>query len=52
MIQIRFINCTDKQLQNINFDLSDNLSKITIFEIVCKIIQNKSFRSYNDIMKK
>lgn len=45
MIQCRFMNCTYKQVQNNSLAITDIIFKMTIFKIVCKSIENKSFRN-------
>lgn len=51
MIQCRFMNFTYKQVQNNSLAITDIIFKMTIFKIVCKRIENKSFRSFNDTKK-
>lgn len=43
MIQCRFMNFTYKQVQNNSLAITDIIFKMTIFKIVCKRIENKSF---------
>lgn len=44
MIQCRFMNFTYKKVQNNSLAITDIIFKMTIFKIVCKRIENKSFR--------
>lgn len=45
------MNFTYKQVQNNSLAITDIIFKMTIFKIVCKRIENKSFRYFNDTMK-
>lgn len=45
------MNFTYKKVQNNSLAITDIIFKMTIFKIVCKRIENKSFRYFNDTMK-